>query len=76
MRSIVTISLPHEIAQYINRQIKARGFQSKSAYVQHLIYQEQAMITEQDVFHFDREAMREHKSGKTKKLRSLTDLMS
>lgn len=76
MRTVLSISLPQGVARYIERQTKTRGFQSKSAYFQHLIRQEQTMITEDDVVKFDHEALREHKAGKTRKLRSLADLMS
>ena len=75
MRNIVSISLPLAAVRFVDRQVKQRGFRSKSEYVRHLITLEQGMITEDDVLRFGQEARREHKAGKTKKLRSLRDLM-
>ena len=75
MRNIITISLQRDAAQFIAQQVKKRRFPSTSAYIRHLLETEQEVITEQDVTHFDREARRAHQRGKTKKLRSLKELM-
>ncbi|MEK7102070.1 MAG: hypothetical protein AAB912_00375 [Patescibacteria group bacterium] len=75
MRNIISLSLPASATRFVEYQTKKRGFPSKSAYLRYLIDLEQDTITEGDVARYVEEALREHRAGKTKKLRSLRDLM-
>ncbi len=75
MRRILSVSLPNELAQYVEKQVKKRKFPSVSEYVRHAIGLERNMITEDELLERGKEALAAHKAGKTKILRSLEDLL-
>lgn len=74
MRSILTISLPQKDKEDLLRRAKKAG-KTVSAYIKSIIDLEQNMISEDELLAMSKTAMKEYKSGKTKTLTSLKDLM-
>jgi len=75
MRQALSISLPTDAVRFIQTQVKQRNFDSVSEYVRHLLSLDQELISEDEVLRLHRSALRAHKAGKTKVLKSLADLM-
>lgn len=75
MRQVISISLPKDKIAYIKQKIKQGGFASKSAYFRHLLDLEASLISEDDVLNMADIAKKAHRSGKTKRLNSLADLI-
>ena len=74
MRSVLTISIPEEKKKIITRRAKKAG-KTVSAYVISVLELEEKLISEDELVEMSREAMEEHKAGKTKVLKSFKDLM-
>lgn len=75
MRQALSISLPTDAVRFIQTQVKQRDFSSVSEYIRHLLNLDQELISEDEVLRLHRSALLAHKSGKTKVLKSLADLM-
>ena len=74
MRSIVTISIPDDEKKIIEKRAKKAG-KTVSAYFLWIAKLEQSLIQEDELLQMAREAESDYHAGKTKKLRSLADLM-
>lgn len=74
MRSVLSISLPEDK----KREIEARARMSNlttSSYIIRVVELEKNLISEDELAGVMKKAERDHKLGKTKKLKSLSDLM-
>lgn len=70
MRTIVTVSLPEQVASEVKKSVKSRGFASVSEYFRHLIREERERELSQTLLR----TRSEFDQGKGKKLRSLREL--
>lgn len=75
MRSILNLSLPAKQKLMIQKRAAASG-KSVSAYVLQAIQIEQELISEEELLKMATEVRTDHAAGKTKKLKSLADLMA
>lgn len=74
MRSLLTISLPPDRVAALKKKAKKRGV-SVSYYVRMVLEHEESIISEEQLIARCKEAEKNYREGKTKVLRSLTDLM-
>lgn len=74
MRSVLTISLPEEEKKMIVHRAKKAGT-SVSYYILYATQLEQTLIGEGEILKMARKAEKDYRTGKTKILRSLKDLM-
>lgn len=74
MRSVLAISMPASVKQEVIERAQKAG-QSVSGYILHTITLVESMISEDELLAMAREAEADYKKGKTKKLKSLADLM-
>lgn len=74
MRSILSISLPEEKKKEIEKRAK-KANKSTSSYIISIFELEKSLITEDELVKMAKKAEKDYKSGKTKKLNSLGDLM-
>lgn len=70
MRNVINISLPSDMTRLVEKEVKAHQFASKSEFFRHLIREWQHKELVNNV----RESQKEHHAGKSKKLRSPSDL--
>ena len=75
MREILTLSLPSQTKEIIKKRSQINGFNSVSAYIQHLIKQEDDLISEDELWNEVQKARQGYKEGKLKKLNSIKDLI-
>ena len=75
MRSILSISLPEEKKKEIEERAR-KAKQTTSSYIVRIVELEKSLISEGELVKMAAKAEKDYKSGKTKKLTSLTDLMS
>jgi hypothetical protein len=75
MRSILNLSLPPKTASRIKERARKRGFATTSAYVRFLLESDDDLISPDELLAMAKRADREYRSGKTKKLASLKDLL-
>lgn len=74
MRSVLSISLPEIKKKEIERRAK-KAKKSTSAYIIQVVELEKQLISEDDLAQMARDAEKDYKAGKTKKLTSLSDLL-
>ncbi len=74
MRSILSISLPKEKKLEIEARAR-KSNQSTSAYIVRIVELEKSLISEAEVIEASKKAENDYKNGKTKKLKSLKNLM-
>ncbi|MBU1151756.1 hypothetical protein KJ632_02920 [Patescibacteria group bacterium] len=74
MRSILSISLPAEKKKEIEKRAK-KAKKSTSAYIIHVLALEKSLISEDELVKMAKKAEKDYKTGKTKKLNSLADLI-
>lgn len=74
MRSVLSISLPLEKKREIEERAKKMN-QSTSAYIVRMVELEKSLISEDELLKMAKKAEKDYKTGKTKKLNSLADLM-
>lgn len=74
MRSILSVSLPDWKKKEIEARAK-KANQSTSTYILRVVELEQSLISEDELVRMANKAEKDYKSGKTKKLHSLADLM-
>ncbi len=74
MRSIITFSVPESEKVLITKRAKKAGI-TVSMYLLHAVQIEQKMIGENEIVKMAHEVEKDYKSGRTKKLKSLSDLM-
>ena len=75
MRSILSISLPASIKKEIEKRAK-KANQTTSSYIIRVMNLEKSLISEEELVKMAAQAEKDYKSGKTKKLASLKDLIS
>lgn len=75
MRSILSISLPKEKKKEIEKRAK-KAKQTISMYIISVMELEKSLISEDQLVKMANKAEKDYKSGKTKKLASLADLIS
>ena len=70
MRSVINISLPKQMAEFVDESVKSGRYASKSEFFRHLIreWQDNKLIRELEI------SKMEYESGKAKVLKSLEDL--
>ncbi|MBD3331176.1 ribbon-helix-helix protein, CopG family [Candidatus Peregrinibacteria bacterium] len=74
MRSVLSISLPEETKKEIQRRAK-KANKTTSEYIIQIVQLEKSLISEDELLKMAKESEKDYKSGKTKKLKSLADLM-
>ena len=74
MRSILTLSVPPKMLKSLKRKAKRKGV-SVSYYVRVVLEHEENIISEKELLARCKEAEKNYREGKTKVLRSLTDLL-
>lgn len=74
MRSVLSISLPAEKKKEIEGRAKMADL-TVSSYIIRVVELEKNLIPEDELVQIMKKAERDHKLGKTKKLKSLSDLM-
>ena len=74
MRSIITFSVPESEKMLITKRAKKAGL-TVSLYLLHAVRVEQKMIEEDEIVKMARKIEKDYKAGKTKTLKSLSDLM-
>ncbi len=70
MRSIINISLPPQLTQKVEAAVRERHYASKSEFFRYLLREWMAGRLAHDL----EEGRKEHRTGKTKILRSMKDL--
>lgn len=75
MRATLSISLPKEKKREIEERAK-KANQTTSSYIIRVVELEKSLISEEELAKKATKAEKDYKSGKTKKLTSLRDLMS
>lgn len=74
MRAILNISMPLAEKKKIEKRAK-KAKKTVSAYILYALQLEQSLIQEDELIEIIKQAEKDHREGKTKKLRSLEDLM-
>lgn len=74
MRSVLSISLPEDKKKEIEERAK-KANKSTSAYIIYVVELEKQLISEDEIVKMAKKAEKDYKSGKTKKLKSLADLV-
>lgn len=74
MRSILSLSIPQKERKELEERAK-KANKTLSAYVLDSLALIQEMISDEELLQMAKQARRDYKTGKTKKLRSLEDLM-
>ena len=74
MRSVLSVSLPAEKKKAIEWRAK-KANKTTSAYVMYLFELEENLISEDELVAMAKKSEKDYKSGKTKKLEGLADLM-
>jgi hypothetical protein len=74
MRSILSISIPKEKKMEIEARAKRANI-STSAYIVRIVELEKSLISEDEIIKASKKAENDYKKGKTRKLKSLKNLM-
>ncbi|MFC1616236.1 hypothetical protein ACFL21_03775 [Patescibacteria group bacterium] len=74
MRSVLSISLPQETKKEIEKRAK-KSKKTVSAYIIHVFQIEKSLISEKELSKMAIQAEKDYQAGKTKKLKSIADLM-
>ena len=74
MRSVLSISLPQKIKKEIQERAK-KSKKTVSAYFIDIFELERSLISEKELLEIAIQAEKDYKTGKTKKLESLSDLI-
>ncbi|MBI2634885.1 hypothetical protein HYW82_04435 [Candidatus Peregrinibacteria bacterium] len=74
MRSVLSISLPADKKKEIEARAR-KANKTTSAYIIHIVELEKSLISEDELVEMAAKAEKNYKAGKTKKLKSLADLM-
>lgn len=74
MRSVLSISLPIEKKKEIEERARKTN-QTTSAYIIRVLELEKSLISEDELLQMANKAENDYKTGKTKKLNSLADLI-
>lgn len=74
MRSVLTVSLPPQVKADIEARAK-KAEKTVSSYIIYTVELEKKLISEDELVKMARKAEKDYKSGKTKELASLADLM-
>lgn len=74
MRSVLSISLPEETKKEIQWRAK-KANKTTSEYIIQIVQLEKSLISEDELLKMAKEAEKDYKAGKTKKLKSLADLI-
>lgn len=74
MRSVLSVSLPEDKKKEIEERAK-KANKSTSAYIIYVVDLEKQLISEDELVKMSKKAEKDYKKGKTKKLKSLADLM-
>ena len=74
MRSILSVSLPADKKKEIEERAK-KANKSTSSYIMYVVELEKQLISEDELVKMSKKAEKDYKSGKTKKLKNLADLM-
>ena len=74
MRSILTISLPPRKKEEIAKRAK-KSNKTISAYIIGVMEMEKTLISEDELLRMSREAEKDYNQGKTKTLKSLSNLL-
>lgn len=75
MRQVLSISLPEKEVKRIKVQAKQKGFKNFSAYINHLIKEDEHLISEKEILKAVAEGRKEYREGRMKELKSLKDLL-
>ncbi|MBU0619814.1 MAG: hypothetical protein V1768_01180 [Patescibacteria group bacterium] len=75
MRQVLSISLPSETIQSIKTKVMQRGFNSVSSYIKHLLFEDNNLISEQELIRSVKQACYDYEHGKTIKAKSLANLL-
>lgn len=75
MRSILSISLPAEKKKELEKRAKQSN-KTVSGYIVQILELEKSLISEDEIIAKAQKAEKDYKTGKTKKLTGLSDLMS
>jgi len=75
MRTIMNLSMPTETADVIKKRAQKRGFASTSSYIRYLVESDEELISEKELLQISKQADKDYKAGKLKKLTSLKDLV-
>ena len=74
MRSVLSVSLPKEKKKEIEERAK-KANKTTSAYIIYVVELEKQLISEDELVKMSKKAEKDYKSGKTKKIKSLADLV-
>jgi len=74
MRAVVTISMPIEEKKEVERRAK-KAHKTLSSYILDSLHIMKSLISEEELLERAQEAEKNYKKGKTKVLRSLSDLI-
>jgi hypothetical protein len=74
MRAILSVSLPADKKKEIENRAK-KAQKSTSAYIMYVVELEKQLISEDELVQMAAKAEKDYKSGKTKKLKNLADLI-
>lgn len=75
MRQVLSISLPSETIQLIKTRVAKRGFNSISSYIKRLLFEDDDLISADELLDSAKQATYDYKHGKLKKLNSISDLL-
>ena len=76
MRQVLSISLPGDVIKNIKKRVKNEGFNSVSEYFKYLFKMDtEDVISEKELLIAAKQAEKDYKKGKLKKLNSLSDLI-
>ena len=76
MRQVLSISLPGDVIKNIKKRVKNEGFNSVSEYFKYLFKMDtEDVISEKELLISAKQAEKDYKKGKLKKLNSLSDLI-
>jgi hypothetical protein len=74
MRSVLSISLPEDKKKEIEERAK-KANKSTSSYILYVVELEKQLIPEDELVKMAKKSEKDYKAGKTKKLKSLADLI-
>ncbi len=76
MRQVLSISLQEDIIKDVKKRVKNCGFKSISEYFKYLFKMDtEDVISEKELLVAAKQAEKDYKNGKLKKLNSLSDLI-
>ncbi len=75
MRQVLSLSLPATHVQQIKYLSKKRGHASVSSYIKYLVQTDEDSVSDAELLEVVRQSRKEYQSGKTKKAKSIADLL-